>query len=123
VEGEEQPIRSLEKKWDAIQYDVAKFVGVHNQVVSMRESGISPNNVLERALELYKMKHPKQRSLVFIHCCLYPEGRTPLGGDERGVPPSVASNKDASPIDAKAEGTPICGVEWRCGAWRMGVRD
>ena len=35
-----------------------------------RESGSSFDDLLENALELYKVKHPKQRSFIFSHCWL-----------------------------------------------------
>jgi hypothetical protein len=68
--GGHRPARSLETKWDTIKHDVAKFIGVHSQVLGCRESGTSPNDVLQNALELYKVKHPKQQCFVFIHCWL-----------------------------------------------------
>jgi hypothetical protein len=70
VGGGDCPARSLETKWGIIKHDVAKFVGVHNQVLSMKESGVSLEDLLERALQLYKLKHPKQHSFVFLHCWL-----------------------------------------------------
>jgi hypothetical protein len=36
----------------------------------MRESGVLVDDMLERMLELYKVKHPKQQSFVFLHCWL-----------------------------------------------------
>jgi hypothetical protein len=66
----ECPTRSLETKWDTIKHDVSKFIGVYNQVVACRESGTSADDVLQNALELYKVKHPKQLCFVFIHCWL-----------------------------------------------------
>jgi hypothetical protein len=65
IGGGECPSRSLEMKWGIIKHDVAKFIGVHKQVSSCRESGSSPDNVLQNALELYKVKHPKQHTLFF----------------------------------------------------------
>jgi hypothetical protein len=35
-------------------------------VLALKESGTSLSDILERALEV---KHPKQKSFVFIHCC------------------------------------------------------
>jgi hypothetical protein len=66
--GGHRPARSLETKWGAIKHDVAKFIGVYNQVLGCRESGTSPDDVVQKALELYKVKHPKQQCFVFIHC-------------------------------------------------------
>lgn len=68
--GGERPARSLETKWGIIKHDVAKFVGVYKQVYDCRESGTSLDDVLQNALELYKVKHAKQQSFVFLHCWL-----------------------------------------------------
>jgi hypothetical protein len=65
-----RPSRSLETKWGLIKHDVAKFYGIYNLVFALNESGTSSQDVLERALELYKVKHPKQLSFVFLHCWL-----------------------------------------------------
>jgi hypothetical protein len=56
--------------WSIIKHDVAKFTGVRKQVSSNKESGLSPDDVLQNALELYKVKHPKQHSFVFLQCWL-----------------------------------------------------
>jgi hypothetical protein len=63
-----RPARSLESKWSHIKHDVAKFVGAHKQVSDSRESGVSAEDVLERALEYYKDRHPKQQPFAFLHC-------------------------------------------------------
>jgi hypothetical protein len=63
-----RPARSLESKWSHIKHDVAKFSGVFKQVSDCRESGASAEDVLERALEFYKDRHPKQQGFVFLHC-------------------------------------------------------
>ena len=65
---EDRPARSLETKWGAIKHDVAKFVAVHSQVLNLKESGTSLEDVLQRALELYRVKHPKQQGFLYIHC-------------------------------------------------------
>jgi hypothetical protein len=54
-----RPSRSLETKWGLIKHDVVKFCGVYKSVVALNESGTSAQDVLERSLELYKVKHPK----------------------------------------------------------------
>jgi hypothetical protein len=64
----ERSARSLETKWDIIKHDVAKFVGIYGQVSALNQSGTSVADVLERSLELYKIKHPKQLSIVYLHC-------------------------------------------------------
>jgi hypothetical protein len=66
--GDHRLSRSLETKWGVIKHDVAKFIGVYNQILGLRESGASLDDVLQNALELYKVKHPKQHSFFFIHC-------------------------------------------------------
>ena len=63
-----RPARSLESKWSHIKHDVAKFSGVFKQVSDCRESGASAEDVLERALEFYKDRHPKQQGFAFLHC-------------------------------------------------------
>jgi hypothetical protein len=71
----------LETKWGTIKHDVAKFIGVYNQVVGCRELRTSLDDVLQRALELYKNQAPE--AVVF---CIYPllagfEGCPPLDGN------------------------------------------
>ena len=63
-----RPARSLESKWSHIKHDAAKFSGVFKQVSDCRELGASAEDVLERALEFYKDRHPKQQGFVFLHC-------------------------------------------------------
>ena len=63
-----RPSRSLETKWGSIKHDVAKFCGAYKQVLDCRESGTSMEDVLERALEYYRDKHPKQQGFTFLHC-------------------------------------------------------
>ena len=60
-----RPARSLESKWSHIKHDVAKFTGVFKQISDCRESGASAEDVLERALEYYKDRHPKHQALHF----------------------------------------------------------
>jgi hypothetical protein len=59
-------VRFLETKWSTIKYDVAKFVGIYKLVLALKESGTLLLNVPEHALELFKVKHLKQQSFVFI---------------------------------------------------------
>ena len=65
---EDRPAWSLETKWGAIKHDVAKFVAVHSQVLNLKESGTSLEDVLQRALELYRVKHPQQQGFLYIYC-------------------------------------------------------
>lgn len=61
-------MKILETKWGVIKHDVAKFVGVYSQVLKLQESGTSLEDVLQQALELYRVKHPKQQGFLYIHC-------------------------------------------------------
>ena len=54
-----RPARSLETKWGHIKHDVSKFCGSYKSVLDCWESGTSLDDVLERALEYYKDRHPK----------------------------------------------------------------
>lgn len=63
-----RPTKSLETKWRNNKHDVAKFCGVYKQVSDCRESGWSNEDVLDRALEIYKDRHPKQQKFAFLHC-------------------------------------------------------
>jgi hypothetical protein len=62
--------RSIETKFGAIKHDVSKFCGAHGFCVNNKESGQSLDNVLEAALDLYKVQHPRHQAFVFLHCCL-----------------------------------------------------
>jgi hypothetical protein len=64
----EQSLRSLETKWGIVKHNVYKFVGVYGNVISLNELGSSIKDTLHKALELYKLKHPKNLGLCFIHC-------------------------------------------------------
>ena len=64
----ERPMMSLEMKWGVIKHDVNKFYGVYKSVSSLRESSISNEDILDRALELYKVRHPGQQPFFFLHC-------------------------------------------------------
>ncbi|KAH8947281.1 hypothetical protein BDL97_11G032300 [Sphagnum fallax] len=55
--------RSLEIKWGLIKHDVAKFF-------ALNESGTSSEDTLQKVLELFNSKHPKQNAFAFIHCWL-----------------------------------------------------
>ena len=63
-----RPARSLELQWSHIKHDVAKFSGVFKQVSDCKESGAPAEDILERALEFYKDRHPKHQGFVFLHC-------------------------------------------------------
>ena len=51
-----------------IKHDVAKFVDVHSQVLNLKENGTSLEDVLQRALELIRVKHHKQQGFLYLHC-------------------------------------------------------
>lgn len=63
-----RPARSLETKWSNIKHDMSKFASVHSQVENLRRNGVSENDMLYEALELYKLKHPKRHSFTYLHC-------------------------------------------------------
>jgi hypothetical protein len=63
-----RPSRSLETKWGSIKHNVSKFCGAYKQVLDCRESGTSMDDVLYRALEYYRDRHPKQQGFTFLHC-------------------------------------------------------
>jgi hypothetical protein len=62
--------RSIETKFGVIKHDVSKFYGAHGFCVNNKESGQSLDDVLQAALDLYKVQHPKHQSFVFLHCWL-----------------------------------------------------
>ena len=66
-----RPARSLETKWGHIKHDVAKFCGAYKQVFDIRESGTSLDDVVEKSLQFYINRHPKQQALVYLHCYLH----------------------------------------------------
>ena len=63
----ERPSRSLETKWGIIKHDVSKFCGVYKSVLSLNQSSTFPEDVLDRSLDLYKVRHLKQQSFLFVH--------------------------------------------------------
>ena len=54
-------------KWGVIKYNVLKFSGVYKSVLMLQEYGISVEDTLDRALDLYKLRHPRQQAFVFVH--------------------------------------------------------
>ena len=63
-----RPSKLLETKWGIVKHDVAKFSRVYKIVLNSRESGTSFEDVLEQALDLYKVRQPKLQPFVFVHC-------------------------------------------------------
>jgi hypothetical protein len=49
---------------------VVKFCGNYQTIVALNESGTSSEDTLQKVLELFNSKHPKQNVFVFIHCWL-----------------------------------------------------
>lgn len=98
VGGGERPARSLETKWGVIKHDVAKFIGNYKVAVALCQSGTSSHDVLQKALELYKSKHPKNQSFVFIHCWFLlkdiPHWADPLDEGKRTTPLKRTINVD-----------------------------
>jgi hypothetical protein len=44
-----------------------KFVECYNLVLALNKFGTTLEGVLSKALELYKLKHPKNASFLFLH--------------------------------------------------------
>jgi hypothetical protein len=63
-----RPSRSLETKWGHIKHDVGKFCGAYKQVFDCRESGTSLEDVVEKTLQFYQDRHPKQQAFAYLHC-------------------------------------------------------
>ena len=63
-----RPARSLETKWGHIKHDVGKFCGAYKQVFDCTESGTSLDDVVEKTLQYYQDRHPKQQAFVYLHC-------------------------------------------------------
>jgi hypothetical protein len=59
--------KSLETKWGAIKHDVTKFCDNYQTMVALNKSGESSKHTLQKALKLFKAKHPKQGLFVKIH--------------------------------------------------------
>jgi hypothetical protein len=49
---------------------VAKLCGNYRSIVALNESGTSSEDTLQKVIELFNSKHPKQNAFVFIHCWL-----------------------------------------------------
>ena len=63
-----RPARSLETKRGHIKQDVGKFCGAYKQVFNCRESGTSLDDVVEKSLQFYLDRHPKQQAFAYLHC-------------------------------------------------------
>jgi hypothetical protein len=53
-----------------IKHNVSKIYGNYGAILALSENGVCNENVLKKALELCKSKHPKKKSFMFIHCWL-----------------------------------------------------
>jgi hypothetical protein len=51
-----------------MKYDVSKFCGVFNYCYANKQSGDGQDKIVQKALALYTLKHPKQLSFIFLHC-------------------------------------------------------
>ena len=60
-------MRSLESKWGAIKHDVAKFIGVYNQVKQLNKSGAKEADILRMSRELYRTKTAKNTEFAYEH--------------------------------------------------------
>ena len=47
---------------------MAKFCRAYKQVFDCRESGTSLDDVVEKALQFYRDRHPKQQAFIYLHC-------------------------------------------------------
>ena len=63
-----RPWRLLETKWGHIKHDVGKFCGAYKQVFDCRESGASLEDVVDKSLQFYRERHPKQHEFAYLHC-------------------------------------------------------
>jgi hypothetical protein len=70
AEGVEQLAHDLKTKCGTIKHDVTKLVGCYNFVFALNEFGTTLEDVLSKALQVYKLKHPKNVSFVFLYCWL-----------------------------------------------------
>jgi hypothetical protein len=50
------PKSLLEIRRGVIKHNAAKLVGVYNQIIAMRESGVLLEDLLDYTLQLHKMK-------------------------------------------------------------------
>ena len=101
----ERPSRSLKTKWGVVKHDVAKFCGVYKSVLSCRESGTSVDDILERAFELYKQRHPRQQPFVFLQCWRILKD-VPRSSDSI-VPGNVQAQRSPSAMPKRATTTSV----------------
>jgi hypothetical protein len=64
----ESSARSIETKWGVIKHDVSKFCAVYGHCYDNRESGRSLDDILQAALELYKVQQARNQPFVYLHC-------------------------------------------------------
>jgi hypothetical protein len=48
--------------------ECCKFCGNYGVVHALNKSSVCIEDVFQKPLELYKSKHPKDASFMFIHC-------------------------------------------------------
>jgi hypothetical protein len=57
----------LETKWGIIKHDATKFVGHYMTLLVVCESRTGTKYTLQKALDLYKTKHPNHQPFTLIH--------------------------------------------------------
>ncbi|XP_062204912.1 glutathione S-transferase T3-like [Phragmites australis] len=59
---------SLQHRWSIILEGVNRFCGCYVQIQNRRQSGVTEQDKVMHACELYKSKDPKGRSFGLLHC-------------------------------------------------------
>lgn len=62
-------VRSLASKWSTVQHDVSKFVGSYAAIKDLNPSGAGEEDMIKKALGLYKSTNSDQKSseFAFLH--------------------------------------------------------
>jgi hypothetical protein len=63
--------QTYKKHGNKMEGNQIKFVHCHGLVIALNKPRTSIADTLQKALELYKSKHPKQQSFTFIHYLLF----------------------------------------------------
>lgn len=87
-----------------INHDVAKFIGVFQQVEDLQISGMNDNDMLIKAKELYNPTHPKGKSFSFDRVLLLDLERLPTMGQSVGQDVAKEREESCSPESANLEG-------------------
>jgi hypothetical protein len=115
----ESSARSIETKWGVIKHDVSKFCAVYGHCYDNRESGQSLDDILQAALELYKVQQARNQPIVYFHCwyLLKDHPRWMEMPGERSQRTLVVLNEDESkrqsfsPLDVNEDDADIVGGE------------